>query len=117
VIKSNDRGIGQRQLFQAFYSSFHQEFRPDADDIRNRSDDVKQAIGLAKAHIDERERQLQIKERFDALGSRKLLKTFLGRRKTEDETLRKLLVRKEERRERESQALNPILLASGVNLY
>jgi hypothetical protein len=101
-IESNDMGTGQRQLFQALYSSFHQEFQSDTDDIRRCSDDVKEAISLAKAYIDEEERQLQIKERNEALRSRNLLTTWLGRKKTEDDTLRELLARQEERSERKS---------------
>ncbi|KAI8951170.1 hypothetical protein F4801DRAFT_301743 [Xylaria longipes] len=65
------------QVVQAFYRSFEHEFQPDVDDIRRCSDSVKDAISLAKAHIDAQERKLQAKERTAASKHRDLLETIL----------------------------------------
>ncbi|KAI0439897.1 hypothetical protein F4803DRAFT_529395 [Xylaria telfairii] len=68
------------QVLQAFYKSFEQEFQPDVDDIQRCSDSVKDAIYLAKAHVDAQEQTLQTNERAAASKHRDLLEVVLKRR-------------------------------------
>ncbi|KAI1127262.1 hypothetical protein F5Y10DRAFT_293052 [Nemania abortiva] len=86
------------QVVQAFYRSFNQEFQPDTDDIRRHSDNVKDAVSSAKAHIDEQERRLQVQERAWALANRNLFKDHIARSHRESAEAREQRLLKEERK-------------------
>ncbi|KAJ3562144.1 hypothetical protein NPX13_g8673 [Xylaria arbuscula] len=90
-----------RQIREAFYRSFDQEFRPDTDDIRRCSKNVKDAISLAKAHVDAQEQKLQAEERTEAAKERIWLKTITSRTQSDNNSIRLLLLRKVERDEQE----------------
>ncbi|KAI3326133.1 ankyrin repeat-containing domain protein [Xylariaceae sp. AK1471] len=86
------------QVLQAFYKSFDQEFQPDTDDLRRCSDSVKDAINLAKAHVDAQEQKLQAQERAAASEGRKWIKSLVSRTSSDNDKWRELWSQREERR-------------------
>jgi len=70
---------GPRQLLSALWESFKHEFKPDTDDIRRCSTDVKaELIALDKAQADQ-DRQLRSIERGEASEGRRKLNKFFSR--------------------------------------
>ncbi|KAF4332948.1 ankyrin repeat [Fusarium beomiforme] len=53
---------GQKQLVNALWQSFDQEFKPDVDDIQRCGDEVREEITFAKAQADRQYQELQKKE-------------------------------------------------------
>jgi hypothetical protein len=53
---------GQKQLMNALWRSFDQEFKPDAVDIQRCGDEVREEIYFAKAQADRQHQDLQKKE-------------------------------------------------------
>ncbi|KAI0165320.1 ankyrin repeat-containing domain protein [Hypoxylon sp. FL1284] len=99
-----------RQIREAFSRSFDQEFRPDTNEIRKCSDNVKDAIRFAKAHIDAQEQKLQAEERTEAAKGRAWLKTITSRTQSDNNSIRLLLLRKAERdaQERKQKLLDAV---------
>ncbi|RYP31383.1 hypothetical protein DL768_011176 [Monosporascus sp. mg162] len=93
----------------AEYQSSEQEFRSDMDTIQGYSDDVKEAIALAKAQADARDQQLQAQERKKASESRRKLKTFFSRHDGQVDEIRKWQIQKDERQTRELDGVVELL--------
>lgn len=92
---------GRKQLLQAFWSSFEQEFEQDIKTIRSRSDDVKEEIALAQAQINAQEQQLQAMERENASLSRSVATKFFSRSDTRLKKLHEWEIQKNARKIRE----------------
>ncbi|KAI0976277.1 hypothetical protein F4678DRAFT_482490 [Xylaria arbuscula] len=68
-----------KQLLQAFWNSFEQEFKPDIDSIQKCSKNVKDEIGLAQAQAYSQEQHLQALERENASLNRSTAQKFFSR--------------------------------------
>jgi hypothetical protein len=80
--------------------SFEQEFKPDVDDIQRYSEDVYNAIALAKAKADKQDQQLQIREREEASNFRNMFKSFLPQRTDKLDEAHRLMLQSHERQKR-----------------
>lgn len=78
VVEAVQRPWG-KQILQAFWNSFEQEFESDIKDIRSRSDYVKEEIALAQAQVNAQEQQLQTMERENACRGRSVAMKMLSR--------------------------------------
>ncbi|RYP58479.1 hypothetical protein DL770_010415 [Monosporascus sp. CRB-9-2] len=85
------------QIIRAVWKSSEQEFKSDMDSIQGYSDDVKDAIALAKAQADAQDQQLQALERKEASESRRKLSTFFSRHDSQVDQIRKWQIQKNER--------------------
>ncbi|KAI0538686.1 hypothetical protein GGR58DRAFT_512830 [Xylaria digitata] len=69
----------QKQVLNAFWNSFEQEFKPDIDDIQRFSNHVKEEIALTQAQADSQEQKLQAMERENASLNRLNARKFFSR--------------------------------------
>ncbi|RYP41874.1 hypothetical protein DL767_000703 [Monosporascus sp. MG133] len=88
---------GHNHIIRAVWKSSEQEFKSDMDTIQGYSDDVKDAIALAKAQADAQDQQLQAQERKEASASRRNLSTFFSRHDSQVDQIRKWQIEKDER--------------------
>ncbi|KAK4160352.1 NACHT domain protein [Cladorrhinum sp. PSN259] len=94
---------GQKQLLNALYQDFDQEFKPDLDDIQKLGMEVKDEIALAKAHADRQDQELQEKERVAQSRQRSRVKRFIPKVEKELETIKELQLRQSTRQLREER--------------
>ncbi|KAI0548370.1 hypothetical protein F4679DRAFT_574172 [Xylaria curta] len=102
-----------KQLLQAFWSSFEQEFKPDIDNIQKYSNQVKEEITLAQAQVDSQEQQLQALEREEASVTRSTARKFFLRTDDRLNQMREWQVQSNERKKspvdkRKQQLLNAL---------
>jgi Skp family chaperone for outer membrane proteins len=90
--------IGQRQLLNAFWQSFEQEFKPDMEEIQKSGEEVKEEIAFAQAQADRLDRELQDKERAAASRQRSKLGKFIGNTREDLETIKKMQLQQSKRR-------------------
>ncbi|KAH7113921.1 hypothetical protein B0J13DRAFT_460468, partial [Dactylonectria estremocensis] len=97
----------QAKFLNSLWQSFEQEFRPDMDDIRRCSSNVKEELLLAKAQADYQDQQLQGVERKEASDYRRGLTRFMSRMTSNMDKTESMQVQRDEReaRERRQQLL------------
>jgi hypothetical protein len=88
---------GQTKLLNSLWQSFEQEFRPDMDDIRRCSSNVKEELLLAKAQADYQDQQLQGVERKEASDHRRGLTRFMSRMTSGMDKTESMQVQRDER--------------------
>jgi hypothetical protein len=71
--------LGPKQVLNAFWQSFEQEFKSDIGMIQRCGDEVRGEMVLAKAQADLQDQELQRKEREAASGHRRKLREILSR--------------------------------------
>ncbi|KAM0273218.1 hypothetical protein ACHAQH_008386 [Verticillium albo-atrum] len=93
LLKGNGlRTVGHKQLANAVWRSFKEEFKPYVDDIQGLAKEVQHEIHLAKALVDRQDRELQEKEREIASKERSAFRKFIPVTGKKLETIQKLQV-------------------------
>ncbi|KAK4172309.1 hypothetical protein QBC36DRAFT_294484 [Triangularia setosa] len=93
----------QKQLWNAFFQGFNQEFKPYVDDIQKLGKEAKDEIALAKAHADCQDQKLQEKERVAQSRQRSRVKRFIPKAEKELETIKELQLQQSTRQLREER--------------
>ncbi|KAJ8127847.1 hypothetical protein O1611_g5788 [Lasiodiplodia mahajangana] len=107
---SNKRTDYYKLHFIQLFTLFTNEFKPDADAIQERSQNVREHLALAKVEADLQAQRLQDLERREASHSRHTMATFFSRANRDlDETVAWQLRRDEQQaRERRQQVLDAL---------
>jgi hypothetical protein len=89
---------GQKQLANAFWQSFDQEFRPYTNEIQSLAKQVTHEIEFAKVLVERQEQKLQEMERAAASKQRSIFQKFIPAVETELDTIKKLQLQLSARR-------------------
>ncbi|KEY68152.1 hypothetical protein S7711_08340 [Stachybotrys chartarum IBT 7711] len=88
----------QKQLANAFWQSFDQEFRPYTNEIQSLAKQVTHEIEFAKVLVERQEQKLQEMERAAASKQRSRFQRFIPAVETELDTIKKLQLQQSTRR-------------------